>query len=284
MRKIQRGPEPQSLIDARAVELLKARKHFIEDQKVDGFEFSAYKKAKGSLKDLTGGNCAYCEAYYDVTSPVDLEHYRPKGAIETTTERVSPGYWWLAAVWENLLPSCIRCNREEIQPLYDGTMLKVGKGERFPIFAEADRASAEDGEMNERPILIDPAEDDPTDYIKFVEEDERCIAKCVDETETTENGRRARASIDIYGLNREGLVTDRSRQLLRAQASLRHLELAVAELDRMGAAGHDTAFVELTIARETQFLGSLTAGNDRFTGMLRCLIYPELQRMGIAPW
>ncbi|MGO4570173.1 hypothetical protein AB4Z52_35400 [Rhizobium sp. 2YAF20] len=284
MRKIDRGPEPQNLSNARAIELLKARKHFVDDKQLDGFKFTAYKIGKVALKGLTGGHCAYCEAYYDVTSPVDLEHFRPKGAIETATDRISPGYWWLAAVWENLLPSCIRCNREETQALYDGTLVKVGKGERFPIFDEADRASAENGEKSERPFLIDPAGEEPADYIKFVEENGYCIAKCVDESETTEDGQRARASIDIYGLNREGLVSDRSRQMLRAKASLRLLELAMAEFDRLGAAGQPTDFVELSITRETELLGSFTSGADRFTGMMRRLIFPELIRMGIAPW
>lgn len=283
MRKIDRGNEPQQLTDARAVELLEARKHFVDDQQLEGFKFLAYKKVKLALSSLTGGHCAYCEAYYDVTEPGDIEHFRPKGAIDTSNGRVSPGYWWLAAVWENLLPSCIRCNREETQALYDGTLMKVGKGERFPIFDEADRASAENGEANERPLLINPAEDEPADYIKFVEEDGHCIAKCVDETEMTENAQRARASIDIYGLNRKGLVTDRSRQMLRAKASLRLLELAMAEYDRLSAEGYPTEFVEQTIERESELLGSFTSGDDRFTGTMRRLIDPVLMRLGIAP-
>ncbi|MQB04541.1 hypothetical protein DXT91_10410 [Agrobacterium tumefaciens] len=283
MRKINRGQEPQELTDARTVELLEARKHFVDELQSDGFKFSAYKTVRRALHSLTGGHCAYCEAYYDVTEPGDLEHFRPKGAIETSNGRVTPGYWWLAAVWENLLPSCIRCNREETQALYDGTSMKVGKGERFPIFDEADRASAENGEANERPLLINPTEDEPADHIKFVEEEGYCVAKCVDETETTENGRRARASIDIYGLNRSGLVTDRSRQMLRANASLRQLELGMAELDRLIALGQPTEFVEMTIAREVELLGSLTSGNDRFTGVIRGLVYPVMRRLGVYP-
>lgn len=283
MIKIERGEEPDNLFHAREIEISKARKYFVDDKHTEGFDFTAYKKVKIALSDLSGGKCAYCEEYYDPTAPVDMEHFRPKGAIEAESERIVPGYWWLAAVWENLLPSCIRCNREETQPLFDGTMMKVGKGERFPLFAETDRASVEDGEKSELPLLIDPSRDNPVEFIQFVDEGERCIAKCVDETEVTEAGRRARASIDIYGLNRAGLVFDRSRYMLRAQASLRHLELASVELQRLRALGQDTSFVDRTIARETELLSSFTEGEDRFTGMLRSLIYPVLGRLGITP-
>ena len=38
-----------------------------------------------------------------------MEHYRPKARV-STEQGDKPGYYWLAARWENLLPSCTDCN------------------------------------------------------------------------------------------------------------------------------------------------------------------------------
>jgi len=79
------------------------------------FEYSAYKKGevKRALATLFHGKCAYCETFYSASSPVDVEHYRPKGSVDGVKDH--PGYWWLAMRWENLLPSCIDCNRRRGQ-------------------------------------------------------------------------------------------------------------------------------------------------------------------------
>jgi uncharacterized protein (TIGR02646 family) len=283
MIKITRGDEPQDLAAARARELPRARKYFVVDQNSEGFDFTAYKIAKVNLNDVTNGKCAYCESYYDATSPADVEHFRPKGAVEGAVSRTVPGYWWLAAVWSNLLPSCVRCNREEWQSLYDSSWVKVGKGERFPLYVEANRASNENEEAMETPLLLDPSIDQPTDFLKFEIVDQVCLATCLDETEITLSGLRARASIDVYGLNRRALVKDRTRYLLRARASLRKIELAMTEMDRLRVEGNATDFPEAIIADEIGQLRLFTNGDDRFTGMLKQFINPELERMGIAP-
>lgn len=281
MMKIDRGDEPPFLAAARNAELVKARKYIVEDGNAEGFKFTAYKGVKGVLNDVLGGKCAYCESYYDATSPVDVEHHRPKGAIQTANGRSTPGYWWMAAVWSNLLPSCIRCNREETQPMHDGTSMKVGKGELFPLLDEGDRATAEDGEGDEIALLIDPSVDDPVDYLNFELVDDASIARCIDMSELSLAGRRARSSIDVYGLNRQGLVRSRTRYVLRARTSLRKLKLSIAELERMRSTGQPTAFVETCIDDEIALLKGLTDGEDGYTGTLKRLILPELDAIGI---
>lgn len=84
-----------------------------------GFSFAAYKgdDVVNSLQHLFHGKCAYCESRYTSTQPVDVEHYRPKGGVEEAPDH--GGYWWLAMKWENLLPSCIDCNRRRKQVLVD---------------------------------------------------------------------------------------------------------------------------------------------------------------------
>src|SRR5688500_10656800 len=93
------------------------------------FTYAAYKlpTVKEAIQTLFHGKCAYCESNYTNVHPVDVEHFRPKGRIVVEGKPSKPGYYWLAARWENLLPSCIDCNRERKQLLETGQKSLVGK-------------------------------------------------------------------------------------------------------------------------------------------------------------
>jgi uncharacterized protein (TIGR02646 family) len=285
VRRLVRGHCPAVFGADAQHELAAARSHFEGTGLKDGFTFKAYslKDVKTSLSKMSSGKCAYCEADYDATQPVDVEHYRPKGAVDGEAGLVKPGYWWLAAAWINLLPSCIRCNREEGQILYDGTELKTGKGNRFPLFDESQRANAIGGEAFEDPLLIDPCREDPSQYIKFVNDEGSCIAVPVDEDPKSRSAQRARASIDIYGLNRSGLVRDRSRYMRLARLSL-------ARLDRFGRlleglapdAQQEREEIADAIEEELKYLDDLTSGEDRYTGMLVEIVDPALATLNIS--
>ena len=113
------------------------------------------------------GKCAYCESFYAGTQPVDVEHYRPKGKVDGMAGH--PGYWWLAGRWENLLPSCIDCNRKRRQKTpkaADGLLvtllengdfdrqdtLSTGKATAFPLAEGSPRALQEGDDLDaERP-------------------------------------------------------------------------------------------------------------------------------------
>jgi len=150
------------------------------------------------LLKLFGGKCAYCETKKSVRWPVDVEHFRPKGAVEfrVDDERLKrataedenghpiehPGYFWLAYNWKNLLPSCKRCNSGK------------GKNMQFPVerahvflkrlsATEARKLKAppiespnwkgmyylapEDLDDLESPLLLNPYRDDPANHIRF---------------------------------------------------------------------------------------------------------------------
>jgi uncharacterized protein (TIGR02646 family) len=269
-------PQPHRLAEA---EFARARLHFEAPGIQNGFEFKAYSHGdvKTALSKMTGGNCAYCEADYDATAPVDVEHFRPKAAIEKDTGLTKPGYWWLAARWDNLLPSCIRCNRKERLPLFDGSELVTGKGNRFPLDDEDRRAHDVGGEADETPLLIDPCRDDPADFIRFEDQGGKCIAVPVEEDPTSLSARRARASIDIYGLNRAGLVRDRSRYMVRAKLLLAQLERAVRRLNRISPEDDENRIdAELEITEYLDSIATLTCGEDRFAGMLDAMIGPAI--------
>jgi hypothetical protein len=128
------------------------------------YPFARYKEFEvcRELDKLFKRKCAYCETKYEATAARDVEHFRPKGAVAKAPQH--PGYWWLAAEWTNLLPSCPACNQrrrhveyqqgmtlEEIE-LAEQTRSKrtFGKGNTFPVrgdnwvTSEAGNLAAED--------------------------------------------------------------------------------------------------------------------------------------------
>lgn len=227
------------------------------------FGFAIYKDpaVKAALEQLFYGKCAYCESYYSAQAPVDVEHFRPKGAVEGAPDH--PGYWWLAMAWSNLLPSCLDCNRRRKQQtpepkpslgaLYSGaTMIaNTGKKDVFPVAGT--RAIGEtDDIVLEEPYLIDPARENPDDHLEYYIEPSHLIslvlpritsaaapvipavgnaADVVAAAEAAGVSVRGSVSIQVYGLNRLGLVQARTR-LLRHLEFLRQL---ITDIDGIAA-------------------------------------------------
>jgi uncharacterized protein (TIGR02646 family) len=157
------------------------------------FQFKVYqhREVRTALIELFHGKCAYCESKIISVSPVDIEMFRPKSGVVERPEH--PGYWWLAMVWENLLPSCAICNRVRN---HEG--VKTGKANRFPLVDEALRAFEPGQETRENPLLLDPCTDDPEEHLVF-EENGLVISDTL----------RGKTSISVLGLNRPELVEAR---------------------------------------------------------------------------
>ncbi|QFS84377.1 hypothetical protein FIU97_16600 [Roseivivax sp. THAF40] len=269
MRQVNRRdiPAPKALTeDGRPGrnELERVRAHRADPATRDkSFSFKAYKhdEVKAALEHLFHGKCAYCETFYSAQAPVDVEHYRPKGAVADDPEH--PGYWWIAMDWDNLLPSCIDCNRRRKQQAPDpsaslaelvaGAMTdaKSGKKDVFPVGGT--RAARDtDALEREEAFLLDPCRDDPMEHIAFHLDpgdlwplalpkrapgaapavaalgDGAAIA---DHAAALDLSQRGAVSIQVYGLNRLGLVQDRARVL-------KHLEFLrglIFEIDAMAA-------------------------------------------------
>src|SRR5207245_1184653 len=102
-----------------------------------------------------------------------VEHWRPKGGvINDNGDEIEPGYYWLAAEWNNLLPSCADCNRERRQiTLPTGEVVLSGKAEHFPLDDESRRATSLAELRDEAPLLLDPSTDEPKEHIEFFERD-----------------------------------------------------------------------------------------------------------------
>lgn len=190
---------------------------FKKDGKVQNYDFQVYRdpEIKDRLHELFHGKCAYCESTYEATQPMDVEHFRPKGGyvVEVGGKRVlkQPGYWWLAADWDNLLPSCIDCNRKRTHRFDEGEEASLGKANLFPLQEEARRAAQPDSEAQEQPLLLDPCRDDPAQVLEFTHPG---VVRPHPKAGPFQQA-RAQQSIEVYGLRRPGLVSVRGERRLK---------------------------------------------------------------------
>lgn len=139
---------------------------------------------KGSLHAMQGRVCAYCGMG---TSGLDVEHFRPKGAIED--DEAHGGYWWLAYECSNYFLGCTVCNRTR-------------KRTRFPLFPGATRCTYDtrDTIAAEKRVLLDPAEDPVEEWLTIDRDD--VTGKLIPNPGLGAGQRsRVQDAIDLFGLN-----------------------------------------------------------------------------------
>jgi uncharacterized protein (TIGR02646 family) len=194
------------------------------------FPFKAYKREAvgAALEAMFGGKCAYCEGYYDKSEPVDVEHFRPKAGFVNGKELEIPGYYWLAAEWCNLLPSCIDCNRGRTQKFTRVPAHVSGKANKFPLADESRRARRPGEETHELPLLLNPCDEDPERHLLFTDDGHVDPAR----EKGRRRSRKGQVSIEVFGLDRDALVRARKRVLKDLALATRHLEVVVRELEK----------------------------------------------------
>ncbi len=154
------------------IELMTNQRSVLDGSLVDhDFDSNRWKPAKDELKKDSHDKCAYCEAPTSVVAFGDVEHFRPKS-----------DYWWLAYCYENYLVSCQLCNQK-----FKGAKFPIANSKLKPpvnirkntadstIASKASLltpdsldtnsiASFESDHQTERPYLLNPYIDDPTDF------------------------------------------------------------------------------------------------------------------------
>jgi uncharacterized protein (TIGR02646 family) len=260
-KKVAPPPELQSRGEAERAEAIA----FFGKKKnrTQPFSFKAYKHPAvvEALASLFHSKCAYCESVYAATQPVDVEHYRPKGAVVGERGRPEkPGYYWLAAEWENLLPSCIDCNRQREH----GRGRLSGKANLFPLEDPRERARRPGDEAKERPLLLNPCADDPAQHLEFLEGG-LVRAALAGKRESA----KGQSSIEVYGLRRPGLVRARKALELKIRARLKHVAELAAALD---AGQGDRAQLEEWIREAIEELKGYTRPQEPYAAMARALI------------
>jgi uncharacterized protein (TIGR02646 family) len=140
--------------------------------------FYKNKEVHLNLEKLFYDKCAYCEREI-IRSYWDVEHYRPKSR-----------YYWLVYNWNNLYLSCNKCNRAR-------------KNDQFPLEIEEARISDPDSDIaSEKPLLLDPCNDDPEECLIFDLEGETSAISSKGET-----------SIQIFNLNDAKLRKRRKKKI-----------------------------------------------------------------------
>jgi uncharacterized protein (TIGR02646 family) len=264
--RVELPPPPPELLVKGATELASARAHF-GDPALEGkpFPFGAYKLAqvKDALNLTFHFKCAYCESSFAATQPLDVEHFRPKSGVLVGTELVWGVYFWLAAMWGNLLPSCTDCNRPRKQKLPDGSERTLGKANQFPISSEGTRAAKEGEEKAERRLLVHPCLDDPSKHLVF--EPEGIVSW---------KTRKGKESIRVYALLRRGLVQARKDFQLEV---LTHITIArglARELEN-----GPNARLEALLLTELQALARFIDPSHEYSATARALVDPVLEEL-----
>jgi uncharacterized protein (TIGR02646 family) len=196
------------------------------------------KSVKNALTKAQHGKCAFCESQVRHIAHGDVEHYRPKGGVRQNTSDPldQPGYFWLAYVWENLFFACQLCNQSF-------------KKNMFPLADPARRARSHLDELTaEEPLLIHPADEEPRALIDFREE----MAFPIDDHP------RARATIEVLGLNREELSELRFDYLAPFKQLLRVLPLLPVDSDE--------------VREIQQLLAVATLPDAQYSSMVRALV------------
>lgn len=212
MRFVNRVDKPKSL-KKKGPGLKEKRKAIAFYEKGIGKKpvFKAYKSddVKEALRDMFHEKCAFCESSIPKVSDSHIEHFRPKGMITTFhAKNITPGYYWLASEWSNLLLACARCNSPHSETLKDSTKYSYGKKNHFPLYntSNSKRHQGIKREENVR-LLINPTIDNPKNYLSFHILNGTISPK--------QNGNfqelRAQKSIYILGLNRKELAEFRKK-------------------------------------------------------------------------
>ncbi|KRE50635.1 hypothetical protein [Paenibacillus sp. Soil724D2] len=188
-------------------------------------DYKAYQheEIKDAFNKLFHKKCAYCESNYAKVQPVDVEHYRPKGGVVIDGILVKPGYYWLASDWENLLPSCIDCNRHRTHKVDDDDEeFLLGKANLFPIANESARAKKVGYEPYEIRLLLNPCIDSPEEHLTFLE-DGIILGKSF----------MGMVSIETYGLRRKDLTDAREAHAKNINKAISDVKFGLSFMDKL---------------------------------------------------
>lgn len=242
----------------------------------DKFKFKAYSnfEVKQALIKLFKSKCAYCESKFLHVYSGDVEHFRPKGKIDGANPP-KPGYYWLAAEWDNLLLSCRNCNQKLKHDVHgEDDRRTMGKMDQFPLSDNRRRARSHTNPNaikaeDQYRLLLDPCKDIPEEHLEF--DDVHGLIKG-----TTTKGEK---SIEVYVLQRMPLVQARKKLLIDINAQMQRVTEAVTNVnDNVNIANPVRRLhYDRILKRELARLRSFLLPTEEFSGMARQIIRPFLE-------
>ena len=171
-----------------------------------------WREFKDPLADLSHDKCWYCEVKQE-RSDNAVDHFRPKSI-----------YPWLAFEKGNLRYSCTYCNSLRKNPETGGT---EGKGDSFPLFNEAQRATAPGQEAHEDPVLLDPCRTQDPGLLDFYADGRPCPRY----PNHHMRKRRAETSIKTYHLDHPDLIEKRRVLAADIMATINEADMLFDQCD-----------------------------------------------------
>lgn len=245
------------------VETDAAKLHYSADPIVGEFEHKAYSDLRIRMElKKTFGKCAYCESKYLHTADSDIEHFRPKGRVNEKDPK-TPGYYWLANDWDNLLLSCQHCNQKRIHDLDgDDKAIGAGKLDQFPLSDEKKRVSKHGESLEEEEkvrLLINPAA--PGDFPEEHFEYELTKGAMVGITNM------GKTSIEVYALRRKELVDERNQRRIELFSQIDSAKRALELFDN-----HPFDDIKNNMDKELDKLLVFTEDKQPYAGMCRYFV------------
>lgn len=242
------------------------------------FNFKVYSEpdVKEALVKLFKGKCAYCESAFLHVYSGDIEHFRPKGEIEEAAPNTKPGYYWLAADWDNLLLSCRNCNQKLSHLIYGSISKKtMGKMNQFPLSDRTKYVRRHDhsnGLTEEEPyrLLLNPCIDNPEEHLEYGDQGVIRSKKDV-HGNLSDKGKN---SIDVYVLQRVPLVQSREKTLIEILAQIQRVKEATKNYSDVVKDTDTTRkfYFEKILMRELERLKGFLKPEEQYVGMARQII------------
>lgn len=221
--------------------------YFSDKKSSEVFKRDVY--AHSSVKELLivvqNHKCCFCESRVTHISDGDVEHFRPKAAwlreVDGVAKLETPGYYFLAYAWDNLMLSCLMCNQRI-------------KRNNFPLVNEEIRATVTHSYdyARETPIFINPLLEDPELHIDFYEDMPRGITA------------RGRKTIEYLGLDRHSLNEARKERFKDLYALKECIDSAPDNESRERAAHFLRKRIAETIEKNGQYIGMIKANFTDF--------------------
>jgi uncharacterized protein (TIGR02646 family) len=147
---------------------------------------------KWHLKQIYHEKCAFCEAPL-TNERGDIEHFRPKNENEFQGKECDKkySYYWLAFSWDNMLPSCSKCNGKKSNCFdIDGTRVIYNQENIKKL-----QYTLSEYNEQERPKLLHPEYDTFEDEIRFTKKGQ-----------IFSRNKRVQYTVKICNLNRDNLI------------------------------------------------------------------------------
>jgi hypothetical protein len=181
-----------------------------------------------------------------------VEHFRPQAGYQQGDDDPlgRPGYYWLAYEWSNLLMACEICNQKF-------------KGNLFPLEDPSRRATSHHEDVGrERPLLINPAETDPAQFIEFRDEYPHAI----------DNNPVGKKTIEVFRLDaRPELIEQRRKLLAWIRLVVANRDLLAGEID----AGDTSPERLAQLAKIDDQLAACMHDSAEYAAMARAALKPR---------